>query len=68
MKVLENNGESLVCELSHDEVLMLMAGMREICYGVDFHAFETRIGFSREQVGLLVKQFRALVDEQGIDE
>lgn len=45
-----------------------MAGMREICYGVDIYAFDARLGYSKERVGVLVQQFRSIFDEQGIDE
>jgi|CXWL01.1.fsa_nt_gi hypothetical protein len=55
MKVLDNNGNLLTCGISHEEMLILMAGMREICFGVDIHAFDTRIGFSKERLGALVK-------------
>lgn len=68
MRVIDNDGTKLTCEISHDEILILMAGMREICYGVDIHAFETRLGYSKERVGVLVQQLRSILDEQGIDE
>ncbi|MCW4627806.1 MULTISPECIES: hypothetical protein [Marinomonas] len=68
MKVVDNNGIKLTCEISHEEILILMAGMREICYGVDIHAFETRLGYSKERVGVLVQQLRSILDEQDIDE
>lgn len=68
MKVIDNDGTKLTCEISREEILTLMAGMREICYGVDIHAFETRLGYSKERVGVLVQQLRSIIDEQGIDE
>lgn len=68
MKVIDNNDKLLTCEISHEEMLILMAGMREICFGVDMHAFDTRIGFSKERVGALVKNLRYILDEQGIEE
>ncbi|WP_322629313.1 hypothetical protein [Halothiobacillus sp.] len=68
MKVIDNNGAKLTCEISYEEILIFMAGMREICYGVDIHAFETRMGYSKERVGVLVQQLKSILDEQGIDE
>lgn len=68
MKVIDNNGAKLTYEISYEEILIFMAGMREICYGVDIHAFETRMGYSKERVGVLVQQLRSILDEQGIDE
>jgi hypothetical protein len=68
MKIIEYDGKNLTCEISHEDILILMAGMREICYGVDIHAFETRIGYSRDRVGELVKQLRSILDDHGINE
>lgn len=68
MKVINNDGITLTCEISHEEMIILMAGMGEICYGVNIHAFETRLGYSKERVGVLVQQIRSILDEQGIKE
>ncbi|QJX01831.1 hypothetical protein HML84_04895 [Alcanivorax sp. IO_7] len=68
IKVIDNDGAKLTCEISHEEILIIMAGMREICCGVDIHAFDARIGYSKERVGVLVRQLRSILDEQGIDE
>ncbi|MFB9135581.1 hypothetical protein ACFSJQ_19305 [Vibrio olivae] len=69
MKVIDNDDttSTLTCEISHEEMLIIMAGMREICFGVDIHAFDTRLGYSKEQVSILVRQLRSILDEQGIE-
>ena len=68
MKVIKNSDEVLTCEINHEEILMLMAGMREICAGVYLPDFDLRMGFSKERVGSLVMNIRNIIDEQGIDE
>jgi|GEM_PF-4275408 len=68
MKVVDSDGDKLTIEVSIEELLMIMGGMREICFGVEFHAFDTRVGFSKEKVGHLVGQLKAIIDEQGIEE
>lgn len=68
MKLFGNNKETITCELTHDEIRMLMACTREIGAGVHFHAFETRIGFQRESVVALAKSIHELMAEAGIEE
>ena len=68
IKVIDSDGAKLTCEISHEEILIIMAGMREICYGVDIHAFDARLGYSKERVGVLVRQLRSVLDGQGVDE
>lgn len=70
MKVIDNDGSKLTCEISHEEIKMLMGGMREICTGVHIHpdAFNLRVGYKQEQVMVLVLQLRSILDDQGIEE
>ena len=71
MRAIENDNEKelVVCELSHDDLRILMAGMREICYGVGLgEDFPLRIGASLERAGVLTSELRTILDEQEIIE
>jgi hypothetical protein len=68
MRLLKSENEVLTCEISHEEIRIIKVCLGEICYGIDIHAFETRIGSSRERVGELVTQLKTIIDEQGIEE
>jgi hypothetical protein len=57
MEVVELSIESITLRLSPDEVIMLSNALNEICNGIAISEFQTRIGYTREEVEALLKEF-----------
>ena len=68
MKLLNNNEDSVTCEIENRELLMFLAGLREVCYGVEIPCFETRVGFTKETVGKLLQDIVNIADEAKIEQ
>jgi hypothetical protein len=54
MKVVEIAPDHLKVELSHDELLIINAALNEVCNGIELFEFETRIGFAKTDVAILL--------------
>ncbi|SCA58806.1 hypothetical protein AB751O23_AP_00160 [Chlamydiales bacterium SCGC AB-751-O23] len=48
--------------LSVDELIIINNSLNEVCNGLDIWEFETRMGFSKEEVSKLLEKVNALVD------
>ena len=68
MKILENNEKKIVCEMDHDDILIMKSCLVEVCYGVKIHSFETRIGYKKDRVGNLIKELNKIINNAEICE
>ncbi len=64
MELIETEDKSVSLKVSRDELVMLNNTLNEICNGIDLHGFETRIGYSREEVSSLLAEFRPIIHER----
>ena len=65
---IEQKEETISCELSLDELLIIRSCLCEISFGIKIHAFKTRIGFEKDDVANLAKEVSQFVKEKGIEE
>jgi len=68
MKKINSDDKNISLEFSHEEILMIGAVMREICFGTPFSAFQTRVGWTEEQVGDVSKNLRNILNKLDITE
>ena len=62
---IENKFE---CSFSEDELIMIKNSLAEVCFGMEVYEFQTRLGFSREQVSEFAKLFSQKLNQLGIEE
>ena len=60
MEIIESTKDKMTVSLSSTELIIINNALNEICNGVDIPEFETRLGYSREQVGKLLDQIHSL--------
>jgi hypothetical protein len=60
MEVVESSNESITLRLAPDEVIMLSNALNEICNGIAISEFETRVGYTREEVARLLAEFQQI--------
>jgi len=60
MEIIESTKDKMIVSLSSTELIIINNVLNEICNGVDIPEFETRIGYSREQVEKLLDQIHSL--------
>ena len=60
MEIIEAKENKTIVSLSSTEITILNNALNEICNGVDIPEFETRIGYSRQQVEDLLDQIHSL--------
>lgn len=60
MEVVESAHESITLRLATDEVIILSNALNEICNGIWISEFETRVGYTREEVERLLEQFQQI--------
>lgn len=63
MKCLKKDKDKADLSFSMDELLIINAALNEVCNGIDVFEFDTRIGFSKEQVSLFLEAINKLIDE-----
>jgi hypothetical protein len=54
MKLIKKQGENTVISVTSDELIIVNNALNEVCNGLYIDEFETRIGFSIEQVNKLL--------------
>ena len=60
MELVESSNQSITLRLSPDEVIILSNALNEICNGIAISEFETRIGYTREDVETLLAELRQI--------
>lgn len=68
MKITTVENDDVECVITKRELLMIKNCLGEVCFGMNFSEFQTRIGFSQDDVGNFVKELKALASELGIEE
>lgn len=54
--------------MAHEQALMIIALVRETCFGTVMHGFETRVGHLPEEVGEIALEMKNLLDAVDITE
>lgn len=67
MNIIEKN-EKFECTLTEDELLMIKNCLAEVCFGMELYEFETRVGYSLDDVGDFTKRLCASLESVGIEE
>ena len=62
MKIVEMLGDSAVLACSKEDLLIIHSALNEICNGIDFFEFETRIGAGRDVVSNLLLEVGLILD------
>jgi hypothetical protein len=62
MEIIESSKDKTTVSLSSTELIMVNNALNEICNGFDIPEFETRIGYSRQQVKELLNQIHASIE------
>lgn len=57
MKFVERKGDEIFILLNNDEIIMLIAGLRETIEELDEWEFETRTGFQRSEMREFLDEF-----------
>jgi hypothetical protein len=60
MEIVESKENKTIVSLSSAEITILNNALNEICNGFDIPEFETRIGYTRQQVEELLDQIHSL--------
>ena len=68
MKVVNSVDNEVACILTRNQILMIKNCLGEVCFGIDLAEFQTRVGFSRNEVGEFVKELKQITDSLGIEE
>ena len=55
MKIIESKSNSVVVELSEDDLGLINNALNEVCNGIDIPEFATRLGASRERAEELLR-------------
>ena len=58
MRLIDAGQGKAQVELSYEEALVLNNALNEICNGLNFEEFQTRIGVDREDASWLLREFR----------
>ncbi len=53
MQVRESEGEHIVLDLTHNELILLNNALNEVCHGLDLPDFSTRLGAERDELEAL---------------
>lgn len=64
MEIIESTKDKTIVSLSSTELIIMNNALNEICNGVDIPEFETRIGYSRQQVEALLDQIHPLTPSE----
>lgn len=70
MQVRQSDETHVVLDLSHNEVILLNNALNEVCHGLDFLDFSTRLGGERDEFEALQRQIEETLEgmTRGIDE
>lgn len=68
MKLESKTDRTVTIEMTHEQALMIVALVRETCFGTVMHDFTTRVGYSTRQVGEIAQQLHELLEASGISE
>lgn len=68
MRVLDKTDKNISIELTHEQALMIVALIREACFGTIMHGFEVRVGHSPEKVGEIGKELHKILESVDISE
>ncbi len=68
MKIQTVESDEIECSITKQELLMIKNCLGEVCFGMNVSEFQTRVGFSREDVGSYVKELKTLIEELSIEE
>jgi hypothetical protein len=63
MNVLNIVDQNAQFSMSYEELLILHSALNEVCNGIDIFEFDTRIGATKEQVNILLKQIGSALDK-----
>ncbi|CAN5693204.1 hypothetical protein BH18ACI4_BH18ACI4_10200 [soil metagenome] len=64
MEIIESTKDKTIVSLSSTELIIMNNALNEICNGVDIPEFETRVGYSRQQVEALLDQIHPLTSSE----
>jgi len=60
---LDSKSDTALIRLSSDELTLLNNALNEVCHGVKIPAFDTRLGYSKEEAKSLLKQIGSVVNK-----
>jgi hypothetical protein len=64
MKEIERRSDEVVVSLTHDDLDMIIAGLRETLQEVEDWEFDTRTGFQREEIRQFLDEVLTLVSKE----
>lgn len=62
MQLLTNDAKSADVRIAIDDLLTIHQSLNEVCHGIDVFEFQTRVGVSKEEVLLLMKSIREIIN------
>jgi len=68
MKLVSNTDAKISVEMTHDQALMIVALVRETCFGTVMHGFEARVGYPPDRVGEIAKQLYEILEAIDVTE
>ncbi len=68
MKIRDKTDKTVTIEMTHEQVLMIVALVRESCFGTPMHGFDIRVGYPPETVGEIASELNNLLHEVGVSE
>lgn len=68
MRLLDNTDTTVSIEISHEHALMIVALVREACFGTVMQDFETRVGYSPRRVGEIARQLHEILETINVSE
>jgi hypothetical protein len=65
MRLIDLSSGLAILEVSKEELEMISNSINEVCHGIDIEEFETRLGYPRERVRLLLSQISEVLRDKG---
>ena len=68
MKLVGNTETNISVDMTHEEALMIVALVREVCFGTVMHGFETRVGYPPRRVGEIATELHKILQAINVSE
>jgi hypothetical protein len=62
MQIRRNNEAHVVLDLTHNELILLNNALDEVCNGLNFPDFSTRLGAQRDELEALFRQIKEALE------
>lgn len=68
MNLVHKTEAKVSIEMTHEQALMIVALVRETCFGTVMHGFEARVGYAPDRVGEIAKQLYEILEAIDVTE